>query len=330
MLVPGAQYPRIRGGFFKSGLCKKPGMLARSAGLFLLIIFAAISGFSANRCLDCQTVDFGKRLQVALIRPLFSMSIHEKIKYLQKFGLKVYQVPDPLLGQVRLGFLPKVPLTENPGLNPFYKLFADEGILGLYLTPSNIGNSVDHPTILFVESADDWTIIHEFCHFLFDRARTMENPYDESRELNNLADAKTDFFETWGAFRQDQSFANVNQSIHFAESFVVFADLQRKFLINVSLEESTVEKLIRDNYRHKKLAKYELENFKRSETYIRNTSRKAQVTLDVMLATCDDVQKALAESDRVLLENVKSTCAAAAKLKRQDLDLLKSQRIRLD
>jgi len=132
-------------------------------GLLLATVFTASCAFGS--CIDCKALDFDKKVQLHLIWPMWTMTTTEKIDYVRSFGLDLYKVKDKDGDPVRVGFLPEPSIQENPTWERFIKIF-DEGVMGLFLTPSNASNRVAKPTIFYNESADDWTIVHEFMHYL--------------------------------------------------------------------------------------------------------------------------------------------------------------------
>ncbi|RYG71956.1 hypothetical protein EON80_04645 [bacterium] len=115
----------------------------------------------AVACAGCVTLDFDKKIERHLIEPMLKMTTAQKLAYVKSFGIELYRVHDPENGKVTTLSLATPPVREIPALQRFVDMFKTD-LLGIYLTPSNYSYRVKHPTILYIDSADDWTIIHEF------------------------------------------------------------------------------------------------------------------------------------------------------------------------
>ncbi|MBK9323337.1 MAG: hypothetical protein IPM97_10410 [Bdellovibrionaceae bacterium] len=284
---------------------------------YILALFVTVTAVASNvfgACTDCRALDLDKKIQLHLVRPMWAMTSSQKIEYVRSFGLDLYKVKDIERDPARLDYLPEPSIKENPTWEKFVKIF-DEGVMGLFLTPSNASNRVKNPTIFYNESADDWTIVHEFMHYLFDRARLLDDTTAESRVVNNLNDAKEDFFDYWNSYRENSSFRNEAHKNNMIRSFVTFLEAQIYLLKNFELEEVVIERYLRSVYLNQKPKNFRRKNFARGERYIRSTVETVQEHTRVMLETCDDMKTALGDNDSKLRLEVDAVCDQVKTLK---------------
>lgn len=272
-------------------------------------------------CRDCTTLDFGKNIQLNLLTPMLHMSLKEKITYVQSFGIDVYKVKDPENLPVTVGFLPLATADIIPA--KFLKLFT-EGAIGQYMTDTNYAYTVKRPTILLIESVDDWTVIHEFAHYLFDRARMMEDNTRESLHLMHSEDAQEDFFEAKEIYRNLGQYRDDGHKIRTIQSFILYAKMQLFFERSASLEETTIEKLLRGYYVTHKPHGFGHNDIERSDRYVFSTSLKAQESLRLILEDCVDLAKTLNAQDQNLLKELSDVCTQADLLKKDGVKVYES------
>lgn len=291
--------------------------------LSVVVLSLASSAFAGNPCPDCSVLDFGKKIELKLLQPMLKMSIPEKIRYIQGFGIDLYKVADPEKSVPTVGFLPEAPAKQ---FSRYIKLF-EENVIGLYLTPNNSMYGVEKPTILFVESVDHWTIVHEFIHYLFERGRGIENSLNEGLLINNSNDAQEDFFEARETFRRRESYVSEEHKRHLIMSFVNYARVQMIFAKTCEFEETTIEKLLRGVYAHHNPAGFTEKDYERSTRYIQNTSSKGQQNLNFLLEDCQALPKTLNEKDRELKSILAKTCAKVQALKEASMKVLRGLNI---
>ncbi|UXR65728.1 hypothetical protein EZJ49_05635 [Bdellovibrio bacteriovorus] len=290
--------------------------LIRLGAAVLSLLFTA--SVTLADCLDCTTVDFDKQIQLHLLTPMLNMNLQQKITYLQSQGIDVFRVEDTEKLPVTVPYLPYA--TEDIIPKKFLKVFS-EGAIGLYMTESNYAYGVKNPTILLIESTDDWTVIHEYAHYLFDRARMMTDNTRESLHLMHTEDAQEDFFEAkeiyrnWGQYRDD------DHKRRTIQSFVLYAKMQLFFERSASLEETTIEKLLRKYHVTHKPHGFGHKDIERSDRYVFSTSQKAQESLRLILEDCVDLAKTLNAQDKDLLKELSVVCSQA--------DLLKKDAVRV-
>ncbi|WP_041583427.1 hypothetical protein AB1A81_00055 [Bdellovibrio bacteriovorus] len=293
--------------------------LIRLAAVILSVVFSA--SVSMADCRDCTTVDFEKNIQLNLLTPMLHMSLKEKITYVQSFGIDVYAVKDPENLPITVPYLPYA--TEDIIPAKFIKLFS-EGAIGQYMTETNYAYTVKKPTILLIESVDDWTVIHEFAHYLFDRARLMEDDTRESLHLMHSEDAQEDFFDAKESFRNLGGYRDEEHKKRTIQSFVLYAKMQIFFERSASLEETTIEKLLRNYHVTHKPHGFTHKDTERSDRYVYNTSFKAQEALRLILEDCVDLAKTLTAQDQNLLSELKNVCHQAKELKKDGVKVYES------
>lgn len=303
-------------------------MAFKSVSKFLLmtLVLLAKTAFAGAACADCQTVDFGKRIELKLLQPMLQMTIPEKLAYIRSFGVDLYKVADPEKLPVTVGDLPEA--TTKRFAKKYIQLFS-EGVVGLYMTPSNSMYGVTKPTILFIDSSDDWTVIHEFTHYLFDRVRMMTDTKTEGQLANNSEDAQEDFFNARDKYRNFDRYVDEEHKRHTIMSFINYAQVQMIFSRTSEFEETTIEKILRTAYEKQKPHGFLPEHFERSTRYIRSTSEKGQQNLDFLLSDCEALPKTLNDNDTHLKNVLAKTCERVQSLKQADLDVLKGLNIQL-
>lgn len=291
-------------------------MLGAAVLSFLLTTSVALA-----ECRDCTTVDFEKEIQLNLLTPMLDMNLKQKIAYIQSQGIDVFRVKDTENLPVTVSFLPYA--TEDMIPKKFLKVFS-EGAIGLYMTDSNYAYGVKNPTILLIESTDDWTVIHEYAHYLFDRARMMTDNTRESLHLMHTEDAQEDFFEAKEIYRNLGQYRDESHKNRTIQSFVLYAKMQVFFERSASLEETTIEKLLRRYYVTHKPHGFGRNDIERSDRYVFNTSQKAQESLRLILEDCVDLAKTLNAQDQDLLKELSNVCTQADLLKKDGVRVYES------
>lgn len=286
-----------------------------------IILLAALFGspLAQADCANCTTLDFNKKIEMDLVRPMLQMTLAEKSKYIESFGIELYKIKDVAARPVTLGFLSYPPAGKFA--SKFIKIFS-EGVLGIYLTPSNLMYGVEKPTILLLESTDDWTLVHEFSHYLFDRARLASDNTRESALMNLSTDAKEDYMNAREGYKIFDGYRDEAHKKHTIESFIVYARTQMIFVKTCEFEESTIEKMIRSLYASEKPHGFNESHFERSTRYIKETSTTGQINLGFLSSDCEILDKTLTEQDGKLRADLAKTCAKVEKLKQEDMHLL--------
>lgn len=302
-------------------------MLMKALSMLLSIVVLGLgsSAFAGNPCPDCSVLDFGKKIELKLLQPMLKMSIPEKIRYIQSFGVDLYKVADPQKETPTVAFLPEAPAKQFP---KYIKLF-NEGVIGIYMTPNNSMYGVKKPTILFIESADHWTLIHEFSHYLFDRARSAEGSLNEGLLVNSSDDAQEDYFDAREKFRSRDGYVNDEHKRHTIMSFVNYAQVQLIFAKTCEFEETTIEKILRGAYSHHNPVGFRESDFERSTRYIRSTSAKGQQNLNFLLQDCEVLPQTLSDNDKELKAQLAKTCAKVQQLKEASAKVLQGLNIQL-
>lgn len=297
-------------------------------GKFVLVaamIFA--SSLAQAECKDCTTLDFNKKIQLGLILPMLKMTLEEKAKYMQSQGVELYRVADVQERPITLGFLSYPPAGKFAAKH--IKMFS-EGTLGIYMTPTNLMYGVTQPTILLLESTDDWTLVHEFSHFLFDKARLMYDSTRESALMNQSTDAKEDYSNARESYKMFDAYRDEDHKQHTIDSFIVYANTQMIFAKTCEFEESTIEKMIRALYVQEQPHGFKEPHFERSTRYIRETSTNGQINLGFLSSDCEILNETLTEQDGKLRLALAKTCAKVEKMKQEDLQLLKNLGLELN
>ena len=283
---------------------------------YILVITSvlALRAVALADCNQCVASDFGKKIELHLLAPLLQMSLKEKIDYIQKYGIQVFRVKDSENLPVTVPFLPVA--TENEIPEKFLKAFADGG-LGQYMTPKNINYGVTKPTMLLIESVDHWTIVHEFAHFLFERARLMSDDSSESLLLMSSEDAFEDYMEAKNIYRDLGNYRDENHKSRTIQSFVLYAKAQLFFIRTNQLEETTIEKMLRQLYVSKRPTGFTEWDYNRSGNYIYKTSADAQESLRLLIEDCDFLSATLHRGDENLIRPLAEVCGDAKVLKQQ-------------
>lgn len=279
------------------------------------LVITLFTPIAQAECGDCTLLDFGKKAQVAQLSPLLGGTMKSKTDYLQNIGLDLFRIPAPQEVPT-IGFLPTPPADL---LKVFGKHF-EEDALAIYLTERSYSNHVHKPTILLIESADSWTIAHEFMHHLFDRARFMEDPTMESKVVNNMSDAKEDFLESWSKYKMNNRYLDANHRDQTIESFVHFIEVQLRLLLTFEMEEMAIEKFLRTMYIQNQ-TDFDRNSFDRSTRYIGKNGTKALTILEVTLETCKDLRRTLTSTEASQMQTLARACQKATDLKESVLKL---------
>ena len=287
------------------------------------LLMAMTAHFAWANCADCVTLEFGKKAQVAKVLPLLSGDMKSKTDYIQKLGVDLYRVPTKDETPT-LGFL------EAPTkiLMDFFGAYFADNVVGLYLTDRSYANQVVKPTIMFIESADSWTISHEFMHYLFDHARLTEDTTTESKVVQNMSDAKEDFMNSWAKYKMNNMYFNDGHKKETIHNFIAFSEIQQQLLNSFEIEEMVIEKFLRSLYVDHKGNDLDTPSFERSTHYINSTGSKAITILNVAIETCQDLRKTLQEEDKELIAGLRKPCDKAIATKAEILKLGKDLQIK--
>lgn len=277
--------------------------LARTIKVTVIVAIAVQTAFA--NCADCTTLEFGKKLQLSPLLPLFSMNTKEKLQYISNQGIALFQFSEQKAPS-SAGLLPTPPETIR---HQYQQHFSEEGVLGIYLTERLARNGVACPTILLVDHADDWTITHEFMHYLFDRARALEDPRSESLIVNNMSDAKEDFFSDWEKYKNLNRYVDQKHKMTTIENFVTFTNLQVQILLSFVLEEVTIEKFLGLAFLKSKPVGLEQDAYTHSLIYIRDSGRSSLRQLQIILDSCIELKTSLEESDEPLRLSLNRVCS---------------------
>ncbi|WII70622.1 hypothetical protein QJS83_09145 [Bdellovibrio sp. 22V] len=294
--------------------------------LLAVLIFGLFTQNSWAQCTDCTTLEFGKKVQLPLLSPLLPMDSKAKLEYIASLGVDLFKMPSPDESPT-IAFLASPPVEI---MKRYEKYFRDEGVLGLFLSHNATYNRVHTSTILLIESSDAWTITHEFMHYLFDRARLLEDPTSESRIVNNMSDAREDFFGTWERYKMFDGYANEEHKQATVANFIAYSDRLQQLLLGFEMEEMAIEKFLRVIYIHHKPPGFDQNSFDRSTRYIKSTGTKALMNLDIILEICSDVRKTLNASDKTLTSSLAQSCNRALSYKNAILKIGKDLEIEFE
>lgn len=282
--------------------------------IFLFITLLLIQGVAQADCGKCTTVDFGKQIELQLLQPMLKMNLQQKIEYVQKYGIQVFRVKDSEHLPVTVPYLPIA--TENDIPAKFLKAFADGG-LGQYMTPKDLNYGVTKPTMLLIESVDHWTIVHEFAHFLFERARLMSDDSSESLLLMSSEDAFEDYMEAKSIYQDLSEYRDESHKQRTVQSFVLYAKTQLFFIRTNQLEETTIEKMLRQYYVQNRPTGFTDWDYNRSGNYIYKTSSDAQESLRLLVEDCDFLRGTLHKGDEGFIQPLVQVCREAKLLKQE-------------
>ncbi|NUN05622.1 MAG: hypothetical protein HUU57_07660 [Bdellovibrio sp.] len=281
-----------------------------------IFLIALTSPTSWATCTDCSTLEFGKKAQLKKVLPLLTGDLKSKTDYIQNLGVDLFRVPTKEETPT-LGFLKTPPKI----LMDFFGAYFADNVVGLYLTDRSYSNKVIKPTILLIESADSWTISHEFMHYLFDRARLQDDPTSESKIVVNMNDAKEDFMNSWTKYKMNNMYLDQTHKEETIQNFAIFSEVQQHLLNSFEVEEMVIEKQLRSLFVHHKNNDLDKQSFERSTRYINSTGSKALTILNVALETCQDLRTTLVDEDQELISILQKPCAKATATKKEILRL---------
>ncbi|MGE5087171.1 MAG: hypothetical protein ACM3MG_12770 [Bacillota bacterium] len=293
---------------------QKVNFMKISRYILIFASFLLLREVALADCKQCVKLDFGKQIELPLLEPMLRMNLREKIDYVQKYGIQVFRVKDSENLPVTVPFLPIA--TEHDIPTKFLKAFADGG-LGQYMTPKNLNYGVTKPTMLLIESVDHWTIVHEFAHFLFERARLMSDDSSESLLLMSSEDAFEDYMEAKNIYQDLRDYRDENHKARTVQSFVLYARTQLFFVRTNQLEETTIEKMLRQYYVGNRPTGFTDWDYNRSGNYIYKTSTDAQESLRLLVEDCEFLKRTLHKGDEKLMRPLVEVCRETKALKQE-------------
>lgn len=297
-------------------------MPLRALVLFSALILTLSMGYQARGESSYSKISFDKLINLSTLNSFLLLNTQQKMTYLNQLGIDVFKVKNIEHKTPLLSFLPDI--EDQSQLQRYQEMF-QKNVSGLFLTENASFNEIKKPTLIFIDYANDWTIAHEFSHYLLDRARLSSYTEDESHALNSLQDAKEDYFENRSSLLAEGKFRNDNHKRALINSFITFSERQQQILLTFDMEEVAVEMLLRSIYLKNQDIGLDTESFNRSSEYIQRTGSKSLKLMNVLLDLCTETKAHLSPpQDQDLMTSLETTCSTAAKYKNQLLKISSS------
>lgn len=313
--------------------------------LFKYIFLSSVAVFSIVLLFQIETLASSRTLALSVTevlsptaeaKKLQSMSFNKPIDYLE-WTAKIKMSFEDLLKNVGQKIdLFRYDQAYGDKVNPPYyflnipkisdyllKIFYRDIIIGraqaIYIPEDEAEQYVQRPTILMRNDSDHWTLIHEYTHHLFHEARQKTKTTLPPNFRNLFLDAAETLEDYYVRFKNyGYNFIDNHHKTELMNSLLVAADLMLQMQINFSLEEVTIENMIRNYYVQNVLEqkRMDLGQFANSTTYIGSSFEQAQNTLSHYEEICTNVGKKLDANSKELAQ-VKSLLKKITQLKKQ-------------
>lgn len=218
---------------------------------------------------------FGKAIDQARFDAVLSTSPAATIEVVAAQGATVFQVP-LRAGECALF----APLTEVP--DPLWPIWSTANVsvggslLALFLPAERVrAQGYGAPVIMIRSDSDRYTLVHEYVHFLFDRARGPEGR-DDARLLARF-EAASSRLSALLPLREDE--ANPARLIEVSAAWVDVAEATLPLLDGFPLEEMAVEAMLGDAYRGGRLKHVSDYSRRNGDRYIRANWNRARELL---------------------------------------------------
>lgn len=181
---------------------------------------------------------FGKFFDRARLTALGPASTQSTIGFIEQDGVALFQVPLAVKGCSNFGSLNRAPrYFEN-----YWKDINSDGLLGLYF-PENRARAggLDQSLILVRPDTTRFTLVHEYLHALFDRARLARGVSDQEL-MQNLEQARRGKLIAGRLRAEDQD--DRDKVIKVADAWIQEALWTTKASVHFALEEITIEAIM--------------------------------------------------------------------------------------
>jgi hypothetical protein len=229
---------------------------------------------------------FDKNLDLNLALKILERSPADRLQIMSTLGIEVYEVSsNPVT-------LPsKVPKADTVRFAEFLEEFSS-GTYGLYLSPSDHRNQVHRPTLLLQANFGQWTLVHEFLHALFDRARLSSDDLGESALENSLRDTQDQFLDLQSRFNtKPADLRRSDAADEVVKALDLFADTLMESLRRYELEEVAIEIFLRERYAEKVPEGFAANDYLHSVSYLRSRGEAALSKLEPVLSICVDLSQ---------------------------------------
>ena len=226
---------------------------------------------------------FNKKYDRAQFLQIRSAQPMEIAKFAQVHWLEVFRA-DTKLVDGACDYLQKVPAAPSWAQKKWKDVNA-KSILGLYLSKEKLDYST--PVMIVRRDTNQYTLVHEYMHFLFNRYRVMNETDDVTLEarLKKASDA-------FRAAKKNGTDADV------VDTFISYIYAMLPIYLNYPLEEMAVEAVMTDEFREGNLKLATDFDRKASAWYIQSKYKEITTDLSDDLSSLKKLEKAVNEDSR--------------------------------
>lgn len=212
---------------------------------------------------------FDKEYNHSLLQGVLGASVVESIPFINQTGATVYKAPRAFVEKHCSRDLFASAKTPPSDLVQEWRRAAGDGtdgvLMGLFLPRLSLPSTKDKAAILVIENGNRWTLVHEFLHHLFMKQAETTGYSDTESQAEYRKQIK--------AFNAiaDSGASNKEIARRVAKMFPSFIKAIDTMLVHFPLEESTIERLMKDEARRGNL-KYAPES---SNWYLNSSADKA-------------------------------------------------------
>lgn len=239
---------------------------------------------------------FGKKADQARIAELLSLSRAEKIQKIQSMGVLVQE-----------------------------HAFENAGILGQYLDQAHFPQ-IAAPTIWLSPQADEWTLVHEFVHYLFSLEASPVRVSSESEQSQAQARLSTG----WTFYEKNQwRYISVQHREQVTLAFADVSNAQIQQLESFELEELAIESYLRGIYKSAKPPGFTDEAWGRSSGYMKKSGGAALARLRELSVSCSELERSYQREQISFPQEIKTLCNKVQSLRSEVMTLMQAAGIRI-
>lgn len=240
----------------------------------VLTILIAMSLLQVG-AVEAGTFAFGKKADEARIAEILPLSRTDKIQKMQEAGVYV-EAHD----------------------------FSGSQILGQFLDSAHYPEML-RPTIWLSERADEWTLVHEYIHYLFslnEKPGKMISDSEQDQALELLT-------KNWNAYEQNKwRYLSDDHRVAVKKSFMVVAKAFMQKMETFEFEEIAIEIYLRGIYQSHRPVGFTDQAWIRSRNYIYKSAMAALGKLRDLSVSCTDLELSYTREHMILPQDVVQIC----------------------
>ncbi|MFS4457575.1 hypothetical protein [Bdellovibrio sp. HCB2-146] len=239
---------------------------------------------------------FGKNADVARIEELLPLSRTEKVQRIQSLGVLVQD-----------------------------HVFESSELRGQFLDQTHFPN-IAAPTIWLSSQADEWTLVHEFIHYLLSLETSAEPLISETEK----SQAQSRLSTGWKFYQKNQwHYISPQHREQVTTAFAKVVQAQLQQLESFELEELAIENYLRGIFKGTRPIGFTDEAWNRSSRYMKKSGGAALARLKELSVSCSELELSYQREQVPYPQEIVGLCLKVQSLRSEVATLLQGASIRI-